>query len=713
MKQKGFVLVSVLVITTITTMLAFSQLKTNSLQERMAGNQQKEINARLAAEQNIFDAFDAIAMGNTTKLNTFISKINTDPELDDVINLDFDSSGNIFALESTGEFGGATAYLKAVIKGTEGDAIIACESVNVSGNGHIKGDVTVIEGNATFSGNGSIAGYVTASGSVTGVPEDHYSVISRAELGECDPLGVTTLVTGIATTGDTTRTNYNSSDVFSDGNVYVYDDFDIKNNDIVITGDVTLYIKNNMTTKKTIFTRNNTSSSLTIYIEGTISVDTGSNIFADQSVSANGKTPLTVYSSNDTDDAVTLSGNGEIYMNLYAPLGTIAYNGNGNIMGALRGEVVDISGNGGIYYDQGLGAPASYCAIYYYYPKDTDILNAADYINYCGGSEDSEVIVQPLFCGYSPRSYDDQYSEFQGAAAEAATAVATAAAAAKTAVDLAAAEAIRIAGLSTAAERTIVTAAVAYEAARMTRCTAYAAASETRWAASAAAAATVAATAATALGVAEAANATDAVKTVTLAIVTAAKIAAAAPIKAVSIAATAAAKAVDVAAAAAYNAVVTAAAAAIEVTATTDATAKAALVKATADAATAEATAVAARLVDQTAADAKAKSDKILEVAAARKAALKEIDRLKAIVLAEAAGTSTTTSTIPTSTRYQNKNFWTTTDIKVITTVDNNGSTIEQITITKLISYKKGVVTGTTTTTRSVDENGNETVTTS
>lgn len=36
MKQKGFVLVSVLIITTITTMLAFSQLGENRLQERIA-----------------------------------------------------------------------------------------------------------------------------------------------------------------------------------------------------------------------------------------------------------------------------------------------------------------------------------------------------------------------------------------------------------------------------------------------------------------------------------------------------------------------------------------------------------------------------------------------------------------------------------------------------------------------------------------------------
>ncbi|ABM04935.1 hypothetical protein Ping_3248 [Psychromonas ingrahamii 37] len=422
MKQKGFVLVSVLIITTITTMLAFSQLKTNSLQERMAGNQQKEINARLAAEKGIFKGFDDIKSGGTTEqmlsdLNDFASDEDKDYSFSSL-----DSYGNnLFALVSTGKFGGATAHLKAVIKSPEGDAIIACESVNVSGNGSIEGDVTVIEGNATFSGNGSIAGYVTASGSVTGVPEDYYSVISRAELGECNPLGITGEIADMATQVTITPNDYATSTYTSfDGvnaaggvapvaldvlgqskNVYVFNNFNTgqgAQKEVVITGDVTLYIKNNMTTKNTIFTLAD-NSSLTIFIEGKMDIETGSDIFSDQSVSAHGKAPLTVYSSNNTYDAVTLSGNGEIYMNLYAPLGTIAYNGNGNIMGALRGEVVDISGGGDIHYDQGLGEPASYCAIYYYYPENpgtVETLEAEDYRVYCGDDLDISPFISPF-----------------------------------------------------------------------------------------------------------------------------------------------------------------------------------------------------------------------------------------------------------------------------------------------------------------------------
>ena len=63
-------------------------------------------------------------------------------------------------------------------------------------------------------------------------------------------------------------------------------------------------------------------------------------------------------------------------MNVYAPNGTVAYVGGGGIMGALRGDLVDISGNGGIHYDEGLAglgnennseAKTSYSSMYYHY----------------------------------------------------------------------------------------------------------------------------------------------------------------------------------------------------------------------------------------------------------------------------------------------------------------------------------------------------------
>ena len=420
-KQNGFVLVSVLVITSITTMLAFSQINENRLQERIGGNQQKELNARLAAEKGIFDAFAYIKAQNEAGNKNSEIAVNLEA-LSTGKDYSFPSielSGNTFTLVSKGIMNGAMSYLKTEIEAIEesgvfNDAISACNNVRVWGSADINsfkgqaysdatsksnGDVSVLNGDATLGGSGNIWGNLTASGNTAGADSSNVAGTITAnytgDLGECDPLAITSEINAIsAQVGSASDFNPSNNVVFDgstvDGftpttltvlgdstEVYVFNDFNIKNNDLVISGDVTFYIQGDMTTKNTAFTLANDTSSLTIFIAGLIDVDTGSNIFANRYATAN-NVPLTVYSSNNENSAVTLAGNGDIYMNLYAPYGTVSYNGNGDIMGALRGDVVDISGNGDIHYDEGLGdigdsteeASVSYASIYYHYPEE-------------------------------------------------------------------------------------------------------------------------------------------------------------------------------------------------------------------------------------------------------------------------------------------------------------------------------------------------------
>ncbi|MFT6349367.1 MAG: hypothetical protein ACJAYB_002388 [Psychromonas sp.] len=66
-------------------------------------------------------------------------------------------------------------------------------------------------------------------------------------------------------------------------------------------------------------------------------------------------------------------------------------------MGVIWAKEVDLSGQERIDYDEGLAdletscngeAKISYCAFYYYYPKDNDtpdILDVSAYSGYCGG----------------------------------------------------------------------------------------------------------------------------------------------------------------------------------------------------------------------------------------------------------------------------------------------------------------------------------------
>ena len=147
-QQNGFVLVSVLIITTITTMLAFSQLSENRLQERIAGSQQKEIKARLAAEKGMLDAFDFIAQENAANTSNGDIKtgLNDTPytnagnvsTLQDIVLVN-----NIFTFTSKGLYEGAVSYLKTSIEAIQvnqsifDNAIVGCESVSVWGNGFV------------------------------------------------------------------------------------------------------------------------------------------------------------------------------------------------------------------------------------------------------------------------------------------------------------------------------------------------------------------------------------------------------------------------------------------------------------------------------------------------------------------------------------------------------------------------------------------------
>lgn len=384
LQQKGFVLISVLIITTIATMLGFSQLRENPLQARIAGNLQKEINARLAAEKGVFDAFKVIK--TSTSSSTIVTELahlsETNQSKYALQNILWSGSetDSTLSFVSKGIFLDARSYLKTEIKlkssGIFDSAIIACKSVRVWGSGIIDSYAGGPYSETTVGTDGN----VSVIGGIENIIYKNSETIQgdiSEYLGECDPLDIETKMTGIVNEGGIARTDFDKTDDFTDGNVYFYENFDIKNNDILITGDVVLYITGNLTTKNATFSLANGSSSLTIYSEGKISIDTNSNIFANKYVSSE-TIPLTVYSSNNASDAVTLSGNGQIYMNLYAPFGDVTYTGNGDIMGALRGKTIDISGNGGLHYDQTLvgmgdsGAPAiaTYSAVIYYYPTE-------------------------------------------------------------------------------------------------------------------------------------------------------------------------------------------------------------------------------------------------------------------------------------------------------------------------------------------------------
>ncbi|MFT6926518.1 MAG: hypothetical protein ACJAZP_002134 [Psychromonas sp.] len=268
------------------------------------------------------------------------------------------------------------------------------------------GDITVTDGGAEVDSSGSVDGSITASGEIGVKKVNSVSgdvmANSTDDLGDCDPLHMVDYtdddgvdqegeINKIAATGGTVRTIYKNSNVFTDGNVYVYNEFNTTGNDVLITGDVTIYVKGDITTKNTAFTLANTSSSLTIYTAGQIDIKNNTTtVYANGnalSIDADNKVPVSIYSSyistptkKDEDLGLSVTSNAEIYARVYMPNGNVSLTGGGNIMGSVRGNEVSVSSATAIHYDEALAdindiagennTPTSYSSVAYYYPDE-------------------------------------------------------------------------------------------------------------------------------------------------------------------------------------------------------------------------------------------------------------------------------------------------------------------------------------------------------
>ena len=54
-KQRGFTLITVLILTSMASIVVLNSLRENLVQERLTGNFQKKINSRLLAEKGVFE----------------------------------------------------------------------------------------------------------------------------------------------------------------------------------------------------------------------------------------------------------------------------------------------------------------------------------------------------------------------------------------------------------------------------------------------------------------------------------------------------------------------------------------------------------------------------------------------------------------------------------------------------------------------------------
>jgi cytoskeletal protein CcmA (bactofilin family) len=141
--------------------------------------------------------------------------------------------------------------------------------------------------------------------------------------------------------------------------VLKFKEFNLGGSDTVVIqgGDVTMFVEGDFqmagATKMTI----EAGSSLTLIMKGSVKLGAGADIIALQHGLANPPKSLpamSIYSSYN-GSGINLSGDFEMYAQIYAPLSDIKITGSGTLYGAVRGKTVTVTGGAAIHYDAALG----------------------------------------------------------------------------------------------------------------------------------------------------------------------------------------------------------------------------------------------------------------------------------------------------------------------------------------------------------------------
>lgn len=103
-------------------------------------------------------------------------------------------------------------------------------------------------------------------------------------------------------------------------------------------------------------------AALEIYITGTVNIGGGlmnQNNSPTLTFQQNGQTvtrpSFAIYSSFNGANGVRVGGNTQLFASVYAPLTSVSVEGSGGLYGSVRGATVNVTGAGGIHYDEALG----------------------------------------------------------------------------------------------------------------------------------------------------------------------------------------------------------------------------------------------------------------------------------------------------------------------------------------------------------------------
>ncbi|MBQ4878251.1 type II secretion system protein [Pseudoalteromonas luteoviolacea] len=199
-RQSGFTLIKVMLLSTMASVVVFTSMKDTIVQERLSGNFQKDLNARLQAEKGVFATAD--------DLNDYATTINPSATLADVLEnvsginnqatgdgqfsttitspeagiIEVGSLGNKYGDDAANNMVAVFEFTDAVVEPVFNNPVTGCKGVNLSGSGLVdsynskigdyensrgdNGDVNTVIGDSdvVLSGHSPIRGDVKASG---------------------------------------------------------------------------------------------------------------------------------------------------------------------------------------------------------------------------------------------------------------------------------------------------------------------------------------------------------------------------------------------------------------------------------------------------------------------------------------------------------------------------------------------------------------------
>lgn len=232
--------------------------------------------------------------------------------------------------------------------------------ISLTGSKKVEGSVTTtgassnitLSGSAKIEGDASSTGSVSTSGSsrVEGTTSQNQTATTTST--NCDPLGVTSLVSSKNPGGTPTAYSQGGSGTITytdNSSTYNYSSFSLSGSKTLkFSGDKTfkMYVGGNFSISGSAEIKLENGAKLEIYVTGTTSISGSGGIEAESAAD------VSIYSSSSGSTSV--SGSVEMKGSIYAPNSNISMTTSKEFTGGMRGKTVTFSGSGEFEFDDAL-----------------------------------------------------------------------------------------------------------------------------------------------------------------------------------------------------------------------------------------------------------------------------------------------------------------------------------------------------------------------